>query len=58
MEIHVAFFDASEAVIVASFGCAQATDTWPHQGVVEESDARWSAYASQFPPGAISIVSD
>lgn len=58
MKYFVAFTDESKETISASFGCAQDADVWPNQGVVEESDARWSAYASQFPPGAISIVSD
>lgn len=51
MEIFVAFTDAAGQTIGASFSCAQDPDVWPHQGVIEDTDARWTCYAAQFSPG-------
>lgn len=49
MRTHVAFNDAVEEEIIASFGCEQDTDVWIHQGVVEGTDKRWVSYIAQFP---------
>lgn len=54
MKISVAFSDESETTIIASFGCAQDIEVWPHQGLVDETDSRWESYASQFPADTFS----
>lgn len=58
MKINVAFSDESETTVIASFGCAQDIEVWPHQGLVDETDSRWISYAAQFPSGAIEFVND
>jgi len=50
MNINVAFSDADESRVVASFTSEEPnTDSWPYQGVVENTDPRWVEYMSAFP---------
>ena len=49
MKIHVAFFDNSKAVIIASFGCEQDLEVWPYQDAIAEDDERWVAYSANLP---------
>ncbi len=51
MDFFVAFFDASESEVIASFSCKQDAKVWPHQGVVSDADNRWLSYIGQFPDG-------
>lgn len=51
MSIIVAFSDADEATIIASFASEQDVESWPHQGLVEESDDRWKSYSALFSEG-------
>jgi hypothetical protein len=44
----VQFSDSTETVIIALFGCQQDPTTYPNQGVVEASDARYEAFYKQF----------
>lgn len=48
MEVFVAFGDLTEQKIVASFSCAQDSEAWPYQGLVNEEDWRWLSYTQQF----------
>jgi hypothetical protein len=48
--IFVAFADSAEAVISAYFPCEQSKYFWPNQGVVDDTDARWTAYLEMLPP--------
>ncbi|HDR9497030.1 TPA: hypothetical protein QDC06_000215 [Burkholderia cepacia] len=52
----VAFKDASEAKIIASFSCAQDVNVWPYQGTVLTTDSRWTAYSALFPSGTFTSV--
>ncbi len=49
MEHFVAFTDATEEVIGASFGCPQDDQVWPYQGIVSDTDSRWASYTARFP---------
>jgi hypothetical protein len=42
--IFVCFADSTEAVITGYAVCPQPEDSWPNQGAVETSDARWKTY--------------
>jgi len=47
--IDVQFSDASQAVIISYFAMPQNPGSWPNQGTVDTSDARWKAYFSSVP---------
>lgn len=51
-ELFVAFSDDSEAVITAYAASPQPAESWPYQGVVEPSDARWATYFNGLPTAA------
>lgn len=49
MTINVQFSDATETIIVATFGCPQNATAYPNQGTVLPGDARWAAYYATLP---------
>lgn len=51
MSIIVAFSGPDEETIIASFASEQDVESWPHQGVVDDSDDRWKGYAALFYEG-------
>lgn len=51
MSVIVAFSDADEVTIIASFASEQDVESWPHQGLVDESDDRWKSYSALFSEG-------
>jgi len=55
LDIYVAFLDAEEKVVIASFSSIQNQSDWPHQGVVSDSDQRWIDYIGQFKDDTVFI---
>lgn len=52
----VAFADATETVITSAFSNAQSIASFPYQGTVEASDARWAAYYATLPASAQAML--
>ncbi|KVE18789.1 hypothetical protein WI92_30975 [Burkholderia vietnamiensis] len=50
--IYVQFADSRQSKIAAVFSCSQDPDTYPDQGEVSSSDARYSAYFAALPVSA------
>lgn len=48
--ICVQFADSTEKIIIAAFGGPQNATTYPNQGTVESTDARWTAFYDSFSP--------
>lgn len=46
----VQFSDTTETTIVAFFAGQQNATTYPNQGTVTASDARWATYYAAVPP--------
>lgn len=49
MKVFVQFQDSSEEVVIASFSCTQDPEAWPHQGVIDQDDPRYVAFAKALP---------
>lgn len=51
-EIFVQFSDATQKTIISAFSASQNPVTWPNQGTVTASDARWATYYAMIPADA------
>lgn len=49
MLVNVIFADSTEQEIKGYFGAPQDPATWPNQGQVDTSDARWIAFYDSLP---------
>jgi hypothetical protein len=47
MLINVQFADAQQAMVVASFSCAQDPGVFPHQGTLDPGDPRYLAFTGK-----------
>jgi hypothetical protein len=50
--INVQFSDATDATIIAYFGCPQNATVYPNQRTVTTSDARWATFYDALPASA------
>lgn len=57
VKVHVQFADADESQVVAYFAGPQDQDDFPHQGVIEVTDARWRAFYEAAVPDGVHGVS-
>jgi len=52
----VQFSDSSETIIVAVFSCPQNSTSYPNQGAVTASDARWAALYATLPTSMQAVL--
>lgn len=44
--VYVGFSDSTESTVVGYAAGSQSAETWPYQGAIDTSDARWQTYYS------------
>lgn len=49
MQVFVQFKDATEAVVIAAFGCPQDPAVYPNAGEIADDDPRYVAFVATLP---------